>query len=202
MRRKISMLASAFLIVVTMLPMSVSALGGYFVLKGDNNYHSVMCEETMGYNIEDLQFYATEKEVMKAGYRSSECCSADGTDYEDDGATYWRSKDQKIQIFLELERLFGIFEGYDVGFDECFDDAYEAGTEDGFYAGWDAGYEEAQSEFETSKAEISWTPLVIAAIAAFMFGRYTRGISADADKRRLSVEVIELEKQIDQLRRQ
>lgn len=192
----------AVLLAAFLLPVSASAVGGYFVVKGEKTYHAVMCEESMGYNIEDLRWYATEKEAMKAGYKSSECCSADGFDYESDGATYWYSKDEKLQNILELERLMGVLDGYDVGFDECFDKAYEAGTEDGFYAGWDAGYEEAQSEFDASRSNYSLVFLIVAILVAFIFGRFTRGISADRDKRKLSVQVIELEKQLDQYKLQ
>ena len=140
MKKRIVQIAVSLALSLILIPICVSASGGYCVIKGEEVYHSVFCSETWGYNIEDMKWCKTAKEIERTGYKPCEYCADAMFDYEEDGSTRWFSKDEKIQNALEMERFMGCMDSLKV-LEEERDVAYEEGKS--------AGYEDARHEFET-----------------------------------------------------
>ena len=153
MKKRIAYILLTTFLLVFILPTSVSAYGGYYVIKGEKVFHSVTCIDVMGYRLEDLKYYETEAAAKKAGLKSADCCADDLFDFESDGNTVWFSDDTKWQNALELERLFGVFDGYDAGLEEGKNAGYEAGREMGFEAGYDNGYSEGYADAKNELEE-------------------------------------------------
>lgn len=174
MKKIISAVAIAFWLVSVSFPLQAMAYGGYYVIKGEKKYHFVSCVEVMGNRLEDLKYYETKSQVEKAKFKPANCCTEDSFDYESDGATVWFSSDSKIQNALEMERLFGIFDGYDVGLEEGKVAGYEAGHEVGFEAGYDNGYSEgyaeAKNELEEKYKKENKTSKILLIVVAVIFG--------------------------------
>lgn len=158
------------MIISVTLPLHVMAYGGYYAVKGEKIYHSVSCIEVMGYELEDLKYYETESKAIKAKLKSANCCSGDGYDFESDGATVWYSSDTKIQNALEMERMFGVFDGYDAGIEEGRLEGFEAGRDAGFEAGYDNGYADAKKELEEKQKKENKTSSILLVIIIAIFG--------------------------------
>lgn len=136
------------IIVLCTIPITADAVGGYCVISGQNVYHGIFCSETWGYNIEDIKWYKTIKEVERTGYKPCDYCADSMFDYKEDGSTRWLSKDQKIQNALELERFMAVMDAVEVVEEEC-----AAAYQEGYDCGKEAGYEDARYELEREYEE-------------------------------------------------
>lgn len=209
MRKRVSHLLLVFLTIVPLLPIGASAIGGYFIIKGENTYHSVFCDQLTGHNIEDLQFYDTLEKVERTGRKPCEECCESGFDYEPDNATHILSKDPKLQNAMDLERLYGVFYGYDYGneegynsgynygYDEGYDDGYSVGQEDGWEEGNQEGYNDAfESQQERLDTAYFYAILLMTVCMVESGTLYTiyRNRKRETDKRNAANKALEEKK--------
>lgn len=188
MKHKFLAILIVLLILASVLPVAGYAYGGYYVLKGEKHYHFVSCPEIMGYRIEDLKFYETKERVESIGYKPSVCCYEDTIDYESDGATIWFSSDAKLQNALELERLYGIFEGYEAGKEEGHATGYTEGLEEGISQGTAKGKEEA-----TKNNYLLIGLSCLFAFVGFYFGKKTKQSALEQELNSVQVEYYKLQ---------
>ena len=184
-RRLFCSLIIAFTIIL-LLPISASAFGGYVVVKGTNGYHSVLCENIVGYRVDEVKWYKTLKEVKRTGLNPADCCKNLGSDYEDDGASVWNSKDWKIDNAFEIERMWGILEGYDTGLTDGYDKGYDEGLAEGTDSGYRDGYNAANKKLELriSSLEFYLTGTILfSGVVIFIIGIiYVKKTEQDAEE--------------------
>ena len=178
MKNKFSALAILFaiLLVCSVIPIRTNALGGYFVIKGEKVYHFATCEKLKGMNIEDLRWYESLDELKWTGYAPCNTCTVDGYDYDRDGDTFLKSKNNEYQNWLEIERLFGVLDGYEVGNQS----GYDAGYSEGNSVGYEEGHSDAKNMLEYKIDEVKSNLYM----AIFLFAIGTLLISAVYFKRR------------------
>lgn len=165
MKKRILQFVMTLVLCVSFFPLEADASGGYCVIKGEKVYHSVFCSETWGYNIEDMKWYKTIKEVERTGYKPCEYCADAMFDYEEDGSTRWFSKDDKIQNALEMERFMGVMDSAELLEEEC-NESYNSGYE----VGYDDGYAEAINELEEKYKKENKTTNILLVVVALFFG--------------------------------
>lgn len=169
MKNRLLCFVTSLIVIISLLPICVSAAGGYYVIKGERTYHNVFCKEVTGYYIEDLKWYPTLAKVKSAGFKPGTCCEDSGIDYEQDGATAWFSKDQKTQNAMELERFMGILDSVEL-IEEENDASYDSGYETGYETGYDDGYAEAMNELEEKYKKKNKTTNILLIVVAIFFG--------------------------------
>lgn len=169
MRKRLFHLLTIILVMSFFLPMKATALGGYFVIKGEKIYHSATCEKLKGQNIENLRWYETLDKLKWSGCNPCPKCKTNGYDFERDGDTFLNSKSNEKRNWLEIERFFGVIDGYGAGFTD--------GKEEGYNEGYNIGLESAEkatlleAKEERSQAE-AYTFTAIMLIAVFFILGY------------------------------
>lgn len=203
MKKRLFITLVVILLMITYLPVSASAFGGYVVVKGLSGYHSALCENLSGYNLKDAKWYKTLNEVKKTKLNAASCCGDNEYDYEDDDASMWNSDDWKIDNVLEIERMWGVLDGYDLGSEEGYAEGYNAGLADGIeggYAdGFDVGYDEGKSSAEPSAAGVMLT-IGISCISGFVFGKIFQKSAAEEEVKKLKRDKIILECELNNLK--
>ena len=172
------------------VPCTVSAAGGYCVIKGEKVYHSAFCSDTWGYNIEDMKWYKTQSEADRTGCKPCEYCIDAMVDYEEDGSTRWHSKDEKIQNALEMERFMGVMDSMDI-IEEERDAAYEEGFDIGNTVGYDEGYQAGFDEGKSSKKRSNAFELfllIIPCVMAFFFGKHQQQTKSESELKKYRLE--------------
>lgn len=184
----------ALMLCAIVFPLEADASGGYCVIKGENVYHCVFCSETWGYNIEDMKWYKTIKEVERTGYNPCEYCADAMFDYEEDGCTRWFSKDAKIQNALEMERFMGVMDSAELLEEEC-DAAYQEGFEAGNSVGYDEGYNAGFDAGKDNQKRSNTTELallIIPCLMSFFFGKHCKQTALESDLIKCRIENIRL----------
>lgn len=143
MKKKFLQIIITIILMAIVFPIPANAFGGYFVIKGTKKYHNVLCDSLNGYYIEDVTWYKTLKEVKKAKLSPASCCQDEGIDYEDDESSIWNSENPKLDNALEIERLYGVIDGYESGKADGYNEGYDEGYLEGITIGKETGYEEA-----------------------------------------------------------
>lgn len=159
----------SFFLCVAVFPLQASALGGYFVVKGLNGYHSALCENLSGYDIDRITWYETLKDVKRTGLSEAPCCKGTGYDYEDDDASMWNSSKKKVDNIFEIERMWGVKSGYEAGVSEGFDNGYSSGHSDGLNEGIASGYKDGYDAGYSDGKKISNPTELLLGIAGFWF---------------------------------
>lgn len=165
MRKRLLFFVIGLALCTAVFPLEADASGGYCVIKGEKVYHSVFCSETWGYNIEDMKWYKTIKEVERTGYNPCEYCADAMFDYEEDASTRWFSKDDMIQNALEMERFMGVMDSMEV-LEEKSDESYNSG----YKVGYDDGYAEAKKELEEEYKKDGIIEKIFLIVIASFFG--------------------------------
>lgn len=178
---------TAFVLIFSLLfiPIKAEALGGYCVIKGQTVYHSSLCSETWGQNIEDMRWYETQEEVEHAGFSPCKYCADMMFDYEEDGNTKWYSTESKIQSALEMERFMGALDAV-----KLYDEENETSYQEGFEAGREEASSESQlsiekleKELEEEKGKTPWAEIVITAFISFFAGSYYKKTKLEANQK-------------------
>lgn len=194
MRKRLLLFVIGFALCTAVFPLEAAASGGYCVIKGEKVYHSVFCSETWGYNIEDMKWYKTIKEVERTGYNPCEYCADAMFDYEEDVSTRWFSKDDKIQNALEMERFMGVMDSAELLEEEC-DAAYQEGFETGKSVGYDEGYNagfDAGKDNQKRSNTVELALLIIPCAMAFFFGIHCKQSSLESDLKKYRIENVKL----------
>mgnify|MGYP003293545802 CR=1 FL=1 len=200
MKNRLLCFVTSLIVIISILPICVSAAGGYYVIKGERTYHNVFCEEVTGYYIEDLKWYPTLAKVKSAGFKPGTCCEDSGIDYEQDGATAWFSKDQKTQNAMELERFMGILDSVELIEEEkdaAYDSGYEIGYDIGYDEGHDDGYDEGRDSAEPSDLEF-WLTIGIPLVIGFLCGKQFTKTDMESELKEAKHENIKLKATLSQ----
>ena len=152
MKKRLLQVFLLLAVLLSAIPTEAHALGGYYVIKGEKIYHSATCEKLKGHNIEDLRWYETLDKLKWSGCEPCGKCARNGYDYERDGDTFLASKSNEKQSWLEIERLYGVLDGYDAGFSEGRENGYDEGYEVGLASANEAILVEAKDERTQAEA--------------------------------------------------
>ena len=209
----------AVLLLTSVIPISVSAWGGFVSVKGQKNYHIIYCEELLEYPYNQLRWHDTQKQAENAGLSPCEICeSADWFDFEELDNSFFETNDRLLDAAFDAALDYGHVAGYENGYEtgwadaECameygdneyssnnsytpdeLDKAYGAGYDQGYEDGHEDGVEISLNQKEND--ETSW--IVYAFYAAVLYGIYKFGVYIGKDKSsktisRLHTENLEL----------
>lgn len=160
MKRRLSLLILVVFAVSIFFPIKALAIGGYFVIKGEKIYHSATCEKIRNQNIENMRWYESLDKLKWSGCEPCPNCKTSRYNYDRDGDTFLNSKSNEKQNWLEIERFFGITDGYNSGFKE--------GTEKGYNKGYKEGLESADKTILNEAKEERQQSLAYILVAIFL----------------------------------
>lgn len=167
MKRRITVLLACALI-LTVIPVHVSAWGGYVAVQGSGIYHNIYCDELYGVEYSKLKWFDTKAGAEAAGLSPCHECNAnDWYDYEHSDDSYFITNDHLLDAafdaVLDYGSIVGYENGYLEGYGDCeteyeysahdryntgYDDRYDAGYNTGYDDGYSKGFMQAQYEAE------------------------------------------------------
>lgn len=162
MKKKIVQVAISVLLAFMLVPISVSACGGFVAIKGEKVFHSIYCDSLYGLELSKLRWFDTAKKAESYGLTMcTECAQFYDEEYSDEYCeSYWISSDHLLATAMELSFNSGYDCGVEAGkesmFEEVrwqFEDGYEKGYEDGRYDGRIKAEEEAEIQAAIAKEE-------------------------------------------------
>lgn len=171
MKKKIVQVAISVLLAFMLVPISVSACGGFVAIKGEKVFHSIYCDSLYGLELSKLRWFDTAKKAESYGLSMcTECAQFYDKEYSDEYCeSYWISTDHLLATAMELSFWDGNEGGIEFGKESMleevhyqFERGYEKGYEDGRYDGRIKAEQEAESQKAAAKEarEQSWYGLL------------------------------------------
>lgn len=163
MKRNASIMLIVAILVLSLIPISAYACGGFVALRGETIFHSVYCEEIWGVEYNSLIWFNKASDAEVWGYTMCEECSIfHDYNFDTDYCDYYFETDNPLLLTaMELSFTYGSDGGYEMGRESALEDlgyeyenGYDAGYEDGRYQGRVEGREEAETEYERNKEEM------------------------------------------------
>lgn len=155
MIKKYSVVLLFILIISFLVPLSVSACGGFVGVKGEKIFHSVYCDEIAFENMDKMRWFDTAEKAERSGLKMCEIC-ADYYDWYYDPEFcdyYWFTDDPLIMTAMELSLEYGQVQGEENAAEE-YNWYYESGFEDGYNKGFEDGTYESNSKLENKQEQI------------------------------------------------
>ena len=159
MKRKTAMIVIAVILMLSLLPLSASACGGYVAIKNEKTFHSIYCDEIIGAEYNSLIWFSTKSDAESLGYTLCNACSWDHDyDFEDGFCNcIFKTEDPFLNAVMELSFETGFDLGREAGKEDALadlDNEYEAGYDNGYEAGREIGRREAEEAYKSHQEEM------------------------------------------------